>query len=220
MQSNDALRFSLTASLPMSDTPNWSAILSEHLPVSVSDANEALSRAPAVQKWMRTTAAEIATEQPPGGMPASQGYSTAKKSLHQHFPGLQTAIQEHTCGHGDLDIEWRPFSPHLSQVQVQFNRDMDVHAFIRLDTVTREALGDVLDTQKKHLPKSEPFPRRPHVRTVLIAHGNDAVGVHLYRHHPNDGVHLHTFTLLPPDAKPTTDLQREALLTQLLNRWA
>lgn len=208
----------------MSDTPAWSEVLTEHLSVSISDTNEALSRVPAVQKWMRTTAAEIATEQQPasmqGGMQASHGYTSAKRALHADFPELRTAIQDHTHGHGDLDLEWRPFSPHLSQVQVQFGRDVELHAFVALDTTTREALTDVLDAQFKHLPQSEPFPRRPHTRTILVAHGDDAVGVRLHRHHPNDDVHTQTIALLPPTGKPDTGYTRSDAITALLNRWA
>ncbi|MFO8233449.1 MAG: hypothetical protein R6U20_12385 [Longimonas sp.] len=204
--------------------PNWTKLLQTHLPVSVRAANETLSRVPAIQKWMRTTASEIAAEQPPTAMQdathAMHGYSTARRALNESFPDLRDAIRTTTNGLGTLDLDWRPFSPHLSQVQVTFSRDYDVDAFMRVDDATRSALNTHLDTMQNELPESEPFPRRPHTRTALWAHSGEGVGVRIHRHHPNDDVHRHTFALLPPGEKPTTDLQREALLTQLLNRWA
>ncbi len=205
-------------------SPDWANLLRTHLPVSVRTANEALSRVPAVQKWMRTTASEIAAEQPPTAMQdathAMHGYSAARRALNERFPDLREAIRTTTNDLGTLDLNWRPFSPHLSQVQVTFDRDYDVDAFVRVDDATRSTLAAHLDAVQKELPESEPFPRRPHTRTALWAHGGDGVGVRVHRHHPNDDVHRHTFALLPPNEKPTTDLQREALLTQLLNRWA
>jgi hypothetical protein len=205
-------------------SPDWTNLLHTHLPVSVRAANEALSRVPAVQKWMRTTASEIAAEQPPTAMQdathAMHGYSAARRALNEHFSDLREAIRTTTNGLGTLDLNWRPFSPHLSQVQVTFDRDYDVDAFVRVDDATRSTLAAHLDAVQKELPESEPFPRRPHTRTALWAHGSEGVGVRVHRHHPSDDVHRHTFALLPPNEKPTTDLQREALLTQLLNRWA
>jgi hypothetical protein len=204
--------------------PNWIELLRTHLPVSVRAANEALSRVPAVQKWMRTTASEIAAEQPPTAMQdathAMHGYSAARRALNESFPHLRDAIRTTTGGLGALDLDWRPFSPHLSQVKITFDRDYDVDAFMRVDDATRSALNTYLDAMQNELPESEPFPRRPHTRTALWAHGGEGVGVRIHRHHPNDDVHRHTFALLPPGEKPTTDLQRDALLTQLLNRWA
>lgn len=203
---------------------NWTGLLCTHLSVSVKEANEALSRAPAIQKWMRTTASEIAAEQPPSAMQdathAMHGYSAARRALNEGFPDLRNAIHTTTNGLGSLDLDWRPFSPHLSQVRVTFDRDYDVDVFMRIDDATRSALNTHLDTMQSQLPESEPFPRRPHTRTALWVHSGEGVGIRIHRHHPNDDVHPHTFALLPPNEKPTTDLQRESLLTQLLNRWA
>lgn len=205
-------------------TPNWAELLTTHLPVSVRATREALSRVPAIQQWMRTTASEIAAEQPPaamqGELQAMHGYSAARRALHDAFPELREAVQQVTSGLGTLDLDWRPFSPHLSQVQVSFDRDYDVDAFVPIEAAERSALSTHLDTMQKQLPESEPFPRRPHTRTALWAYRDEGVGVRVHRHHPNDDVHRFTFALLPPHAQPSTDLQRDALITQLLNRWA
>lgn len=203
---------------------NWTALLRTHLPVSVQDANEALSRVPAIQQWMRTTASEIAAERPPaamqGEMHAMHGYSTARRALHDAFPALRQAVHTYTDGLGALDLDWRPFSPHLSQVQITFDRDYDVDAFVRIHEATRSAVSEHLDTMQKQLPESDPFPRRPHTRTALWLHHGGGIGVRIHRHHPSDDVHRHTFALLPPNEAPITDLHRDALITQLLNWWA
>ncbi|MES3629641.1 MAG: hypothetical protein PPP56_05685 [Longimonas sp.] len=217
----------MTASAPDPSEPeatDWRARIASTLATSVRDTNEALSRAPAVQKWMRTTAAEIAAEQQPtameGGMHAMQGYSAARRALHDAFPELQGIVRELTDEHGTLDLEWRPFSPHLSQVRISFDRDYDVDVFMKIDTPQRSLFNEHLDVMQSQLPESEPFPRRPHTRTALWSYDGDGVGVRIHQHHPNDDVHRHTFTLLPPEGKATPDLTREALATALLNRWS
>ena len=209
------------ANTPSAD---WTALLRKHLPVSVQETNEALSRVPALQKWMRTTASEIAAEQPPAAMKdnlqAMHGYSAARQALREAFPELADAVRSVTNGLGTLDLNWQPFSPHLSQVQITFDRDYEVDAFVSIEEATRSVLSDHLGAVQKQLPESEPFPRRPHTRTALWAHDGVGVGVRIHRHHPNDDVHRHTFALLWHNEKPTTDMQRDALLTQLLNRWS
>mgnify|MGYP006429923711 CR=1 FL=1 len=173
---------------------------------------------------MRTTASEIAAERPPTAMQdqlqAVHGHSAARQALREGFPELDEAVRSVTDGLAALDLDWQPFSPHLSQVRLTFDRDYGVDAFVQVEEATRSALRQHLDAVQGQLPESEPFPRRPHTRTALWAHSGEGVGVRIHRHHPNDDVHRHTFALLPPDEKPTTDLQRSALLTQLLNRWA
>ena len=181
----------------------WKARIEPHLSSSLQTVSDQITHSSPVQAWLRKASTEAAEGLGQSGMPGEmRGYMQLTEDLESTFPNLVEAVEDLTDGWGRLDVEWRPLSPTQSRLYIRFDRTFTPVLFCRLEDCSQEAAQAVLNIVAEALPESDPFPKRPHTVTGLVAHRGTALGVRVKEHrHPEQG-RYRTVTLLPNDQSP------------------
>lgn len=150
----------------------WRARLRPLLARSLADTGEAITRTPAIQRWLREAPFRVADDL--GMLADAQAAAHAElrmlDDLADHFPALVGALADVTGGRARLDLHWRPLQPSFSQVRVALDRPFAVDLFYRLAACTPEAAQGALDALTDALPASAPFPGHPNEATALVAY--------------------------------------------------
>ncbi len=150
----------------------WRARLRPPLARSLAEAGEAITRTPAIQRWLREAPFRVARDL--GMLADAQAAAHAElrmlDDLAGHFPALAGALADVTGRRARLDLHWRPLQPSFSQVRVALDRPFAVDLFYRLPACTPEAAQGALDALTAALPASTPFPGHPNEATALVAY--------------------------------------------------
>ncbi len=194
-------------------TDDWLALLRPALAASVDEAGRRLTDTPAVQDWLREASLEAAAELSggPDVQAQAQAHQYLRDDLRERLPALVEAVRAATDGLGRIELHWRPLAPQYSRLFIAFDTTLEIDVFHRLPERTPEALGAALEALRAALPRSAPFPRRPHRVTALVASEGRGLPVRMIERLGPDGARSHAVTLLPPDYEALDGLsEREA----------
>lgn len=194
--------------MPLRSQDDWQTLIEPHLSSSLEAVSETITQSEPVQSWLREASTEAAEGlgQRRGMQAEMRGYVRMMEDLEDTLPELLAAVSTATAGCGTIDLKWRPLQPTQSRLYVDFDRDVDVDLFVRLDACTPEAARDALSMVAEALPDGKPYPNRPNTITGLVARDGQSVGVRLKEHLQENGGRRRSVTLLPAESAPIENL--------------
>lgn len=196
---------------------DWQARIASALQESVAAAGRAVTRAPAVQHWLRTRAVEIGLDlENPSAEAQARTHRRLLDGLDDHLPGLFDAVDTATAGCATLNLHWRPLAPDYTRLYLDFGRGFDVQVFVRLDDPTPAAAITALQRVLDALPRGAPFPKRPNEAGGVIAVPDRCVGVRVFEHLTEQSARRRALILRPPDGRTLEDLSTAEAVEQLV----
>lgn len=177
---------------------DWMKLLADPFEESMARVHETMTNHPAVQSWLKEDIFEstLNVEADSGVEEAAAAYGDIMANLEDRFPELLSAVKELTQGCGEVDLDWRPLSPQLTGLCVNFRRDLKIDVFVGLHEATPEAVSGALDRLIDQLPKSEPFPNRPNETTGIISSSGRCVAIRARDHNVDRNTRKQTFAVI------------------------
>lgn len=204
--------------MPSPSKEDWKDRIEPYLSSSLDAVSEEVTQSEPVQTWLRRASTDAAENLGRGrGMQAEmQGYARMMNDLEETLPELMDAVAELTADCGRIDLEWHSLRPTLSQLYVDFDRDIEINLFVRLSECTTEAAQECLGTIMRALPEGAPYPNRPNTVTGLVARDGQSVGVRVKEYLQEDHGRRRSVTLLPAGTKPLEKVSNREATRQLL----
>ncbi|MDQ7039818.1 MAG: hypothetical protein Q9M35_02665 [Rhodothermus sp.] len=203
--------------MPHRSRDDWIALLQPVLHQPLRKIEDLLNADAELQQWLQEAAYRAAMEAAGQADPyaLSAAYQRLQDELTTRFHELATAIAQLTQGCGRLRLNWQPDAPNYSRVEIDFGRDYTVDLFIQLPEPSFAVLRQVLEHLRRLLPSDDPYPRRPHQVTALLAFQGRCPALRLYDHLTSSGRYQTAIVLLP-DQKPSEEMSPENALRLLL----
>ncbi len=203
--------------MPHRSRDDWIALLQPVLHQPLRHIEALLNADAELQQWLQEASYQAAMEAARQADPYafSAAYQRLQDELTTRFHELATAITQLTQGCGRLRLNWQPDAPNYSRVEIDFGRDYAVDLFIQLSDLSLAALRQALERLQRLLPADDPYPRRPHQVTAMLAFQGCCPALRLYDHLTPSG-RRQTAIVLLPDQKPSAEMSPEDALRLLL----
>lgn len=199
--------------MPPRSVDEWLALLQPALQQPLQQVQALINADPALLQWLQEAAYQAAMEASwqPDLYAFSAAYQRLQTELEMRFRELAAAIVQLTQGRGRLRLHWQPNAPQYSRVEIDFGRDYAVDLFIPLAPPLPNALSQALGRLRSLLPPYDPYPRRPHQVTAILAYQGRSPALQLLDHLTPTG-HHQTAVIFVPDQQPSTEMSPEAAL--------